>query len=164
MEIAAVDIVALVIVLIFAVRCAFRGFIAEIMSFAAVIVGLAAAVIFGGMVSPFVGKYLGDTVWTPIASFLGIFLLSYLFVKLFEGALYRLVDKIHLEKMDQALGFFLGTIEGILFITLLVFLMRIQPLFDPEPLFSRSIIVPVLEKLIPLGSELIQSTLRVKRV
>jgi membrane protein required for colicin V production len=85
-------------------------------------------------------------------------------MKVFEGALYRLVDNIHLEKMDQALGFFLGTVEGVLLLTLLIFLMRIQPVFDPEPIFSRSIIVPVLERLIPLGSDLIQSTLRVNRV
>lgn len=164
MEIVAVDIVALIIILVLSVRCAFRGFIAEVMSFAAVILGLIAAVVFGGLVTPLVETYLGDTVWTPIAAFLGTFLVAYIVVKLFEGALYRLVDKINLEKMDQALGFFLGVVEGILLLTLLVFLLKIQPLFDPEPLFRKSFIVPLLEKLIPVGSGLIESTFRGRRV
>jgi membrane protein required for colicin V production len=164
MEFTAVDIVILVILLVTAVRCAFRGFVAEIMAFAAVLLGLIAAVLFGGMVTPVLESYLGETVWTPVASFLGIFLLAYIVVKLFEGALYRLIEKIRLEKMDQALGFFLGLVEGVLIIVLLIFLVRIQPIFDPEPLFRGSFFVPLLEKLIPVGSGIIEGALQNSRV
>lgn len=160
MSFVAVDIVALVIILVAAIRCTFKGFVAEIMSFAALIVGLAAAIIFGGLVTPLLENYLGQTVWTPIAAFLGIFLLAYLLMKLFEGALYRLIDKINLEKMDQALGFFLGAVEGIILLLLLYFLIKIQPLFDLEPLFQGSKVSPILEKLLPLGQEFMNTAIR----
>ncbi|ADK80833.1 CvpA family protein [Sediminispirochaeta smaragdinae] len=159
MEFSAVDVVALIIVLVLGVRCAFRGFVAELMAFAAILLGLVAAVVFGGLVVPFAQRYIGDGFWTPIASFLAVFLVTYIVVKLFEGALYRLIDRVNLEKMDQALGFFLGIVEGVLLLAVLLFLIRIQPVFDPEPLLSRSFLVPFLEKLIPLGQGFIESAL-----
>lgn len=164
MNFVAVDIVALVIILVAAIRCAFKGFIAEIMSFAALIVGLAAAIIFGGLATPLIEPYLGQTMWTPIAAFLGVFLVAYILMKLFEGALHRLIDKINLEKMDQALGFFLGAIEGALILLLLYFLINIQPLFDVEPLFQGSRVAPILDKLLPLGQEFMNSALGKERV
>jgi membrane protein required for colicin V production len=160
MNLVAVDIVALVIILVAAIRCTFRGFVAELMAFAALIVGVAAAIIFGGMVTPLLENYLGQTFWTPIAAFLGTFLIAYLLMKLFEGALHRVIDKINLEKLDQALGFFLGAVEGVLLLLLLYFLINIQPLFDVEPLFNGSKVAPVLEKLLPLGQEFMNSAIR----
>lgn len=106
MEFSAVDVVALIIVLVLGVRCAFRGFVAELMAFAAILLGLVAAVVFGGLVVPFAQRYIGDGFWTPIASFLAVFLVTYIVVKLFEGALYRLIDRVNLEKWTRPSAFF----------------------------------------------------------
>lgn len=164
MEITAVDVVVVIIMLIAGIRCAFRGFVAEFMTFASIIISLVLAFAFASMLSPYLEPYIGDSLWTPLAAFLGIFLLSYIVLKLFEGGMYKLIDRIHLEKADQALGLFLGLIEGFLVVVLLYVLLKIQPLFDAAPLFQNSFFAPILEKILPIGGDIIDSAMRGTRV
>ncbi|MCK5199089.1 MAG: CvpA family protein [Spirochaetales bacterium] len=160
MNIVAFDIVSIIILLILAVRGTFRGFIAEIMSMASVLVGIIIAVIFTHPVSILLQEYIGESFWNTVIAFLGLFLISYLIIKIFESSLNSLIEKVQLEKLDQSLGFFLGLIEGFLFIVILVFVLRAQPLFEIEKLFENSFSASIADKIIPIGTKIIEGKIR----
>ena len=157
MNIAAFDIVSLVIILILAVRATFRGFLTEIMAMASVIVGISVAVIFTHPVSVILQKYIGDSFWNTVISFLALFLITYLIIKIFENSLNMLIEKVQLEKLDQSLGFFLGLLEGFLLVVIIVFAMNAQQFFDIKNLLDNSIAASVAEKIIPIGQKIIEN-------
>ena len=144
------DIVLIVIIAAGAIRCAFKGFIAEIMSFAALILGVVAAVFFSKMGAELIDSYVGISDWNQIIAFLIIFILTYLIMKLLEGILHRILDKIHLERLDRVLGFFLGLIEGGIVVMLVVYVMQVQPLFDLQPLLEKSTVAQFVLEIIPI--------------
>lgn len=156
MNIAAFDIVSLIILFILAIRATFRGFLTEVMSMASVIVGITIAVIFTRPVSLLLQDYIGNSFWNMIIAFLGLFLISYIIIKIFESSLNTLIEKIQLEKLDQSLGFFLGLIEGFLLIVILVFALQAQQFFDVSDLFTNSYASSIAEKIIPIGTKLIE--------
>jgi len=160
MNIAAFDIVSLVILLILAVRATFRGFLTEIMAMASVIVGITIAVIFTHPVSVILQKYIGDSFWNTIISFLALFLVTYLVIKIFENSLNTLIEKVQLEKLDQSLGFFLGLMEGFLLVVIIVFVMNAQQFFDIRNLLDNSVAASIAEKIIPIGKKIIENEMQ----
>lgn len=144
------DIVLIVIIAAAAIRCAFKGFIAEFMSFAAIILGVVAAVFFSKAGAILIDTYVGFSNWNQIVAFLVIFILVYLLMKLLEGILYRILDKIHLERLDRVLGLFLGLVEGGLAVMLVVYIMRVQPIFDLQPLLDGSVLARFILEIIPV--------------
>jgi len=156
MNIAAFDIVSLIILFILAIRATFRGFLTEIMSMASIIVGIIIAVVFTRPVSILLQDYIGNSIWNMIIAFLGLFLISYLIIKIFESSLNTLIEKIQLEKLDQSLGFFLGLIEGFLLIVILVFLMQAQQFISVSNIFENSYASSIAEKIIPIGTKFIE--------
>ncbi|MEA1910483.1 MAG: CvpA family protein [Spirochaetota bacterium] len=156
MNIAAFDIVSLIILFILAIRATFRGFLTEIMSMASVIVGITIAVVFTRPVSELLQDYIGNSFWNMIIAFLGLFLVSYLIIKIFESSLNTLIEKIQLEKLDQSLGFFLGLVEGFLLIVILVFLMQAQQFISVSQIFENSYSLSIAEKIIPIGTKFIE--------
>lgn len=149
MKISPLDIVFIVLIAAGAIRCAFRGFISEVMSFAALILGVAAAVFFSKAGASLIDRYVGVSNWNQIIAFLVIFILAYLIVKLLEGILHRIFDRIHLEKLDRVLGFFLGLAEGCLAVFLLVYIMQVQPIFNLQELLENSAISRFVLEIIP---------------
>jgi len=156
MNIAPFDIVSLIILFILAIRATFRGFLTEIMSMASIIVGIIIAVVFTRPVSELLQNYIGNSFWNMIIAFLGLFLVSYLIIKIFESSLNTLIEKIQLEKLDQSLGFFLGLVEGFLLIVILVFLMQAQQFISVSYLFENSYASSIAEKIIPIGTKIIE--------
>jgi membrane protein required for colicin V production len=155
MEYSAIDIVFLVVIIFFTLRAAIRGFVKELLSTASVVVGIAAAVAFSGLVAQAITPYVGSLVWSQIIGFLGIFILVYLFMKLFENGLHRLVERINLESLDHALGIFLGIVEGVLVVFILVLLIQIQPFVEPQALLADSWFAQMLTPFLPYASELL---------
>lgn len=156
MNIAAFDIVSVILVFILAVRATYRGFMTEIMSMASIIVGIIIAVVFTRPVSLLLQDYIGNSFWNMVIAFLGLFLVSYLIIKIFENSLNTLIEKVQLEKLDQSLGFFLGLIEGFLLIVILVFALKTQQIFDISELFTNSYTFMIADKIIPIGTKLIE--------
>lgn len=150
MPLAPLDIVFAVIVGISSIRTAMRGFVAEVMSFAAVVGGIAAAVLFSGRLAAYIGTHYGMSVWNTVIAFLAIFIVCYLLIKIFERGIYRIVDSIHLERLDRALGFFLGIAEGLLVVVVIVLIMEIQPFVNLSSTLHSSRVVGVIMKLLPL--------------
>jgi membrane protein required for colicin V production len=152
MNLAGIDIVFAVVILIMALRSGFRGFIREFMSMAALILGIGVAVLFSGQASIIIDEYLDAQAWSQVIAFLALFVLVYLFVKIFESALNRLVERINLANLDHALGFFLGVAEGLFLVFLLLLMLQIQPFVDSDPLVRTSIFAEALLPFLPYAS------------
>ncbi|WP_460054031.1 CvpA family protein [Spirochaeta dissipatitropha] len=149
MQMNPIDIIFTLIVIIFVLRAGFRGFVHEFMAVAALVLGVAGAVLFAGIVSVWLDQILGPSVWNHIIAFLGIFLVLYLVVKLTESLLNALIERIHLNPLDHALGLFFGFIEGLLVVFGLILLMQIQPFVRMDAVLNRSLYSELLMPLIP---------------
>ncbi len=155
MNLVALDIIFLVILLIATFRCVIKGFVSEIMSLAALILGIGGAVLFSGAAARFLDNQFGPSVWNQVVSFLVIFLVLYIVVKAFEGGLKRLLERLNLGSLDRALGFFLGVAEGFILVSVIIIVLRLQPFFDTNELLEGSIVAGIVITIIPYGLELI---------
>ncbi|MFP4151889.1 MAG: CvpA family protein [Alkalispirochaeta sp.] len=155
LNLSGLDIVFLVIALFFTLRVGIKGFVKEFMSMAAVLLGIAVAVLFSGVAAQYAEPHIGDGAWSQVVAFLALFLIVYVVVKLFESGLYRLVEHIHLEALDRALGFFLGLAEGVIAVFLLILVLQLQPVFDAETILAESVFARLLLPLLPYAQQFI---------
>lgn len=157
MNLAILDIIFGAILLIATVRCAIKGFVAEAMSLAALILGIGAAAIFFASGAQLLDNYFGASQWNQVIAFLLIFVIVYVLVKIFERGLKGLLERLHLGSLDRALGLFLGVFEGVVIIAVILIVLRIQPFFDVETLINEAIIAGIVLKIIPYGLTLIET-------
>ena len=150
MNFVAIDFLFIALILIFAVRCALKGFISEIMSMASVVLGLLTALYFYSKGGEFVRiKFLPDVKILPeIIAFVALFLIVFVSIKILEALLKDIVEGIKLGGADRVLGIFFGIAEGVVVVSLVLFILRIQPLFDPASIFENSIFAEMLLPLI----------------
>ncbi|MFW5688107.1 MAG: CvpA family protein [Spirochaetota bacterium] len=157
MEFTGIDIVFAIIVVILAFRAAIRGFVRELLGTAALFLGIMAAVLFSGLVAQLIDEYMGPSIWSQVIAFLALFLVVYLVVKIFEGALNRIIERIHLDQLDHALGFFLGIVEGLIVVFVVLLLIQIQPFFDPEVLITGSVFARIMLPFLPFAAEFLST-------
>ena len=160
MKVNPLDIVFIVIIAAGAIRVAIRGFIAEIMSVAALILGVAAAVFFSKAGALLIDTYIGFSRWNQIVAFLVIFLAVYLIIKLIENVLHKVLEKIQLDRLDRALGLFLGLIEGGLAVIFLVYLLTVQPLFELGTFLEKSSIARFIIEFLPVAVPALQEAVQ----
>jgi membrane protein required for colicin V production len=156
MEIGALDIIFAVIILVAVIRCVYRGFVTEILSVAAILAGIIVAILFAKPVANILEEHLGIANWTTVVAFLAIFLAVYIIIKISEGLIHRVFEKLQLERLDRALGFFLGILEGVLITGVIILVLEIQPFFDVTELLEESYIAGFMYRLLPKGIELFQ--------
>ena len=149
MAFSSLDSLFLIIIIILSVRCAVKGFIAEVMSVAAIFIGFGGAIILSGLGSLIIAKYLGESPWNSVISFLLIFIILYLIVKIFENALHNFLESLELENLDKALGFLLGIIEGIAAVFILIIIMIYQPFDNLSGILSNSLFVKITHYFLP---------------
>ena len=147
------DIVFAIILLIAMIRGALRGFVTELLSMSAVILGILAAVFFSAHLSTYVSMLLGQSMWSQIIAFLVLFIVVYLLVKLIEGLLHRGIEALSLKKLDSVLGFLLGALEGLLIVCIALLILDLQPFVDAQELLNGSYAARlILPFLMPAGS------------
>jgi membrane protein required for colicin V production len=135
-----IDIVFGLLVVIAAIRGAFRGFVTE--------VGPMAALIYKPLSIRLTTQF-GDSIWNQLIAFLILFLLVYLLVKLVQRLLQNVVERLNLDRLDSALGFFLGVAEGLLVVGVVLFIINWQPFFDPKSLLGSSFFARMLFPVLP---------------
>jgi membrane protein required for colicin V production len=135
---------------LFMIRCYLKGFISEILSMAAVVLGLLAALFFYKNGAVFIrANYLPGLKAVPeILAFIALFIIVFIIVKLLEITLKGVIEGVQLQGADHFLGIVFGFLEALAVICLILFLLRIQPLFDPSPLLSDSFFARLLLPLI----------------
>ena len=150
MNMAGIDVVFMVIIAISALRCAARGFISELLSMAALIFGLLAALLLfrqgGALVRAW---FMPDVRVVPeIIAFIAFFLIIYITAKIIEMTLKSIIEGIRLGGLDHLLGFLFGFVEGIIIVCLLLFLITIQPFFNADSMLEDSFLARILLPII----------------
>ena len=165
MGMAGIDIVFMVIIAISSLRCAARGFISELLSMAALIFGLLAALLFfkqgGALVRAW---FMPDIKVIPeIIAFIAFFLIVYITVKIIEMTLKSIIEGVQLGGLDHLLGFVLGFVEGVIVVCLLLFLISIQPFFNADSMLEDSFFARILLPII-IGdkSEITEAIVRLR--
>jgi len=144
------DFVFLGLMGLFMIRCYIKGFISELLSMAAIVLGLLASLFFYKNGAAFLRlKYMPDLKVIPeIIAFIALFIIVFFIVKLFEMILNGVIEGVMLKGADHFLGIIFGFAEGLAVISLILFLLRIQPLFNPSPLLNDSFFARILLPLI----------------
>jgi membrane protein required for colicin V production len=150
MYFAIVDIVIVGIIALFALRSAVRGFVKEFFSMADLVIGLLFAILFFRRAAAVIGEQFAPEMKTlaDVISFAILFIAVFIAVKLLEAILRDIFAKIKLKSLDRLLGFFYGVVEGIVIVYLLLFLINIQPFFDPQRILEKSVLAEKLMQLI----------------
>ena len=156
-----IDIFFTAIILFMTIKAIVRGFVTEIMSIAAIGLGIILGVLFSGLLGEFIGSKFGQSNWNQVIAFLIIFLVSYIVIKIFENGLNSLIDKIHLDKLDRSLGLFFGIIEGVVLVIIIVFIIEVQPIFDTQKVESESWYMNMIHRVVPDGQELLDENINV---
>jgi membrane protein required for colicin V production len=153
-----VDFIFIGLIGLFIIRCYLKGFISELLSMAAVVLGIIAALFFYKNGADFLRlKYWPDLKTIPeILAFVALFVIVFLAVKLLEAMLKGIIEDVRLGGADRFLGIIFGLAEGLAVVSLILFLLRIQPLFDPDQILSDSFFASLLLPLIT-GKEVITS-------
>ena len=139
MNIAPIDVVFIVIILVLVANGAIRGFIALFFGKAAFWVGFAAGIVCNTPVAQILLQWIPVVILAKIAAFLLLFIITYVVIKLVEKILGWIFKGNILKSLDRSLGFFFGLVEGLLVVVLILFLLNLQPWVDVGGLLQDSI-------------------------
>jgi membrane protein required for colicin V production len=150
MSFAVIDIVFIALIALFTVRCALKGFISELMSMAAVVLGLLSALYFFEEGGEFIRlKFMPDLeIISKIIAFIALFLIVFIVIKILESMLKEIIEGVRLGSADRFLGILFGLVEGFIVVSLVLFLFSVQPLFDYRPILEKSLFAKILMPLI----------------
>jgi membrane protein required for colicin V production len=143
---AAIDIVFVVIIAIFSFRCAARGFVGELLSMAALIFGMLAAICFFRWGGHFIRSYfmLEMKVLPEAIAFVTIFVFVFIIIKTIEATLKNIIETIQLGGLDRMLGLLFGFVEGIIIVCLIIFVINVLPPVVSHSVLDKSIFAKIL--------------------
>ncbi|MDR0582743.1 MAG: CvpA family protein [Treponema sp.] len=146
MNFAVIDIIFIALIVVFTLRCALKGFIGELMSMASIVLGLLAALYFYKNGGEFVrNKFMPEMKIIPeITAFIALFLIVFVVIKVLEAMLKEIIEGIRLGPADRFLGILFGFVEGIIVVSLVLFLLTVQPLFEGGPILEKSLFAKIL--------------------
>ena len=150
MNFVVIDFIFIALIGLFIIRCYLKGFVSEILSMAGIVLGILASLFFYKNGADFLRSQFWPElkVIPEILAFIGLFVIVFFIIKLLEVMLKGIINNIKLGGADRALGIIFGLAEGIAVVSLILFLLKIQPLFDPSSIISDSIFASFLLPLI----------------
>jgi membrane protein required for colicin V production len=138
MTFATIDIVFGSLVLVLVLRCTLRGFVEEFLSMAAIVLGVLAAILLNKPGADFVRTKIEAEILPEAIAFAALFAIVFVLVKILEYILKDIIERIRLGGVNRFLGILLGLVEGLLVVSVALFVLSIQPLFDPTELLEKS--------------------------
>ena len=148
MSIALTDVIFLLIILIFAVIAAAKGFIKAIFGKLCWILGLLGAFFFYKKLMSHMTELVHNETASFILCFVLIFVVIFLIVKIIQTIFERIFDGEIMKGLDRSLGFFFGLIEGLVVIFVFVLILTYQPWFDCSKIFEGSLLIKLLSPLL----------------
>ena len=139
MKLVPLDIIFCALILIAAIHSALKGFVAEIMSLAAFIFGIIFAFLFYKNGAAYIrGRFFTGQALPEIVAFMLLFLVIFIAVKILEYVLRDIISRINLGGVDRLLGGLFGILEGLCLVSVILFIISVQPVFNAAPLLSES--------------------------
>jgi Uncharacterized membrane protein, required for colicin V production len=151
MTLSVLDIMLLAAVLALVVHATLSGFVSEFFSRAAVLAGLSGGILLARGFAPSIARLTGADRFTEAVSFLVIFLVFYLAVKIVQQLVGSVIQGDSLVNLDRALGFFLGLVEACVFVLLVLMAIRTQPWFDLSWMTRDSLLDRVFDRILSEG-------------
>ena len=143
------DLIFIILAGLFVLRGFLRGFTGEFFSIASMALAFIAAVLLFKNGADFIRtRYLQSEFIPEIIAFIVIFITVFVIGKAIEKVVKDIINRLNLDVLDKAFGIIIGLAEGCAIIVLLLFLLSIQPLFDPAPLIDQSYFARLLLPLI----------------
>jgi len=141
-----IDLIFIALIGLFSIRGFLKGIISEFLSMAAIVLGLSASLFLyknGGAVLR--SLFWPDSQALPeIAAFVILFLAVFILVKILEKMIKGIINAVCLGAADSYLGLVFGLAEGIVVVSLILFIIMIQPLFNADDLISGSFFANLL--------------------
>lgn len=148
MTFAFVDVVFAVIILALAIAGTVKGFVAELFGKAAFVLGLVVAVLFYGRLYPYVLRWISVDFFAQAAAFVLLFVAAFLLVKIAQHVIGSFFQGEIMGGLNRALGFFLGVVEGLLVVAVILIALSAQPWFDTSGLLDGSFFSSVMSGII----------------
>ena len=145
-DFAVIDIILAVLGCLLILRGFTRGFIKEFFSLGAPVLGVLGSFLLYKNGAAFLrGRYFEDMRYVPeIIAFIAVFLIIFFICKFLQKILNDVIEGLSLQPVDKLLGLVFGILEGIAAVSLVVFVIMVQPLFNPETLIGQSKIADFL--------------------
>ena len=153
MSIALTDVIFLLIILIFAIVAAAKGFIKAIFGKLCWILGLLGAFFFYKKLMSHMTALVHNETVSFILCFVLIFVVIFLIVKIIRTVFERIFDGEIMKGLDRSLGFFFGLVEGLVVIFVFVLILTYQPWFDCTKIFEGSLFIKLLSPLLDYSSQ-----------
>ena len=127
-----------IIIVVFAVSGLIKGFVDNVFGKLAFIAGIICGWIFYKSLATTLLKDIKVPYAANILSFLLIFVVVFLIIKLAQMIVSKIFEWSILKSLDRTLGFIFGIVEGGAVVCLIIFLLSVQPFFDVTNLFDGS--------------------------
>jgi len=160
-----IDMIFAILIILMIIHGYVKGFIAELFSWAGLVLALWAAVLLHPYGSAFIrGRIMQNVRYVPeVLAFIIIFLIIMLLVKMFEKVLSDIIKGIKLDGVNKFLGAVFGLVEGLALTALIVFVLAIQPFFNITSIIEDSIfaqiLLPIIKVPMDKGKDVIQTAL-----
>jgi len=158
-----IDYIFIFLILLMVVHGYIKGFVEELFSWAALILAIWAAVLLNSAAAAFIRQRAMQNVRVvpEILGFAAIFVLVIIVIKLLEKILRDVIEGANLGAVNKFFGALFGIIEGFAFVILVIFVLSVQPLFNPSKIFAGSIFAQIMLPLIKIqsgqGQEIIET-------
>ena len=160
-----VDMIIFLIVMISAVVNCIRGFVAEFSHIGGLIAGFFTGIMFTTTLSTKLDEVIPYNLpmWvSSLFSFVILVLIGYLIIRLLGNAVETIVDSFNLGAINNILGFFWGLFSSIFFLSIIMYVLTLQNVFDFSNIFSSSIFITrVIEPLLPETISTLESVLSI---
>ena len=159
------DVIVAVLCAILAVRGAVKGFAWQAVRTVGLVAAVAAAVTFWRPVAAWIVERIEPVpdAWAPVLAwfviFLGVLLLATFFAWMARGA----VRTVQLTFMDRVLGFVLGAVMGLVYVTVAFLLVgSAVPGVEPDEWVEGSISVRAMAELVEVAEPVLPEEVRTK--
>ena len=139
MSVQIIDIIFFAIVIFFAVCGLMKGFVDMVFNKLAPIASIWAAILFYKMLSSYLEPYISHTVARYVLSFFMIFAGFFIVVKVIQKVVGSIFKTVILNQLNRTLGFFMGIIEALAIIVLILIVLGIQPWFNVSGFLENSL-------------------------
>ncbi len=153
MTFAVIDWIFTGLILIFAISGVIKGFIDNVFGKIAFVAGILLGYLFYKDLATGLLKDIKVPVVASIIAFLLIFVVTFLVIKLIQMIVAKVFEWSILKSLDRTLGFIFGIVEGGAVVCLVVFLISIQPFFNPAPLLGGSFFYSIVTSLFNTAKE-----------
>jgi membrane protein required for colicin V production len=134
------DWVCLGIIVLLAIRCLVRGFVAEVLSVAAYVVGAAASLLLYKQAGGLILARFPTLPLPEVLAFVVVFALGFLLTRLLGKLLKEGLEAANLAVFDRLGGFILGCFEGLVAVSIILLVMQtIGGIVDTSKLLGGSV-------------------------